>query len=517
MSVPRPSITDNLQALGVDSIGPDSSPDTIEAVLRAWSESLNGADQLRIQTERAELIKRTSLTALVVDAALTSRKKLEAVATRQGAKFTLSNPKPWPDAVDGAELLCKLVSVLERFLALPVGAAVAMALWTLHAHVHDAFSISPYLAFTSAVRGSGKTSALTVLHALSPRGLFASNLSTSAVFRTIEAHRPTLFIDEADTFLRDRDDLRGVLNAGHFKAGAVVVRIVGDDFEPRAFSVWCPKAIAKIGKLPPTLADRSIVIAMRRKRPDETVERIRLDHLHSDLNPLLRQAARWAADHLHVLRAADPAVPPELRDRQADNARPLLAIADLAGGKWPEEAQRALVKLQSRDVDEEEAGILLLADFRELFAAKGERLKTAEILEALTAREDRPWGEWRRGQKLSSISLSSLLRAFGIKPRTLRFKAGSTTRTAKGYERESFEDAFSRYLPAPSRNTRNNTHNSATDTGYSTRNLGGDVTGSEPGEYPRQINDVTGVTGQNWGPNEDEEYSLAERAGMAAG
>src|SRR5260370_10770113 len=93
--------------------------------------------------------------------------------------------------------------------------------------------------------------------------------------------------------------------------------------------------IALIGRLPATLEDRAIVLPMRRRAPGETVDRIRRDALLRRLDPLRRRSARWAADHLAALRAADPAVPEALDDRQADNWRPLLAIADAAGGAWP--------------------------------------------------------------------------------------------------------------------------------------------------------------------------------------
>ena len=58
-------------------------------------------------------------------------------------------------------------------------------------------------------------------------------------------------IDEADSFLRDNEELRGVLNSGHRKGGAVL-RNVGDDHEPRSFSTYSACAIALIGQLPPT-------------------------------------------------------------------------------------------------------------------------------------------------------------------------------------------------------------------------------------------------------------------------
>jgi putative DNA primase/helicase len=141
-------------------------------------------------------------------------------------------------------------------------------------------------------------------------------------------------VDEADTFIRDSDDLRGILNSGHTRELAFVIRTVGDDHEPRKFSTWGAKAIALIGGLKDTLADRSIEVALKRKLPGEHVERLR----HADpevLHTLARRCARWAADHAEKIRAARPSMPDGLHDRAQDNWEPLIAIADLAGGDWP--------------------------------------------------------------------------------------------------------------------------------------------------------------------------------------
>ena len=96
-----------------------------------------------------------------------------------------------------------------------------------------------------------------VLTRLLPRVLSVAGITAAAIFRTVELARPTLLIDEADTFLQQNDELRGVLNSGH-RRGGNVVRLLGDGHEPRQFSTFAPVAIAMIGKLPNTLADRSI-------------------------------------------------------------------------------------------------------------------------------------------------------------------------------------------------------------------------------------------------------------------
>ena len=105
--------------------------------------------------------------------------------------------------------------------------------------------------------------------------LTASNLTTASIFRAVEKWRPTLLVDEADTFLTENHEMRGILNSGHHKAGAYVLRTVdtGKGHEPQRYRTWAPKAIAMIGKLPATLTSRAIRIELQRKRPGPTSSR----------------------------------------------------------------------------------------------------------------------------------------------------------------------------------------------------------------------------------------------------
>jgi putative DNA primase/helicase len=367
------------------------------------------------------------------------------VAVGQGSALALSDPKLCQEPVDGLTVLDELTETFTRFLALPNHAANALALWTLHAHAHDAAEISPFLAITSPVLGCGKTTLLEILGALAPRPLPAANLTAAVTFRMIEKFRPTLLVDEADTFIRNSDELRGVLNSGHRRGSAFIPRSVGDDHEPRIFSTWSPKVIALIGRLPGTLADRSIEITMRRRTSTEQVERMRLDRL-GELEPLRQRAWTWAQVNLAALQAADPDVPEKLRDRAADNWRPLIAIADLAGGEWPTRARKAALALSGAAVeDDEPPGVLAIEDVASLFHRRGtDRLGSQTIVDYLISLDERPWPEWSHGQPLSPRALARLLAPFGIKPKQVRVDAVTTL---KGYCSEDFTDALTRYRP----------------------------------------------------------------------
>jgi len=301
-------------------------------------ERLAALPALDYERERKQVASRLGIRVRELDRLARARRHTDAAVTH-GRAVMFAELEPWPGPVDGRELLDALSLNVHRRVVMADHAADTAALWVLHTHLLDCFDVSPRLAITSPEKGCGKTTLLDVLAHLVSRPLFAANVTPAAVFRVIETHRPTLLIDEADTFLPENDELRGVLNSGHRRGGSVI-RTVGDEHEPRAFATYAACAIALIDALPGTLADRSVTIALRRRRPDEAIEAFRSDRT-GPLDALARQAARWAADHADRVQETDPAMPAGVYNRVADNWRPLLAIADVAGGHWPQRARRA--------------------------------------------------------------------------------------------------------------------------------------------------------------------------------
>ena len=172
------------------------------------------------------------------------------------------NVEPSAEPVDGAALLNNLRQVFRRYVVLPKGADIALPLWVVHAWTMDAGDISPLMVLVSPTKRCGKTSVLIILYFLTPRSELSSNITAPALFRYIQDVRPTLLIDEADSFVKDNEELRGILNSGHTKAAANVIRNI--DHKPRRFSTWAPKAIATIGTLADTLEDRAVVVRLQR-------------------------------------------------------------------------------------------------------------------------------------------------------------------------------------------------------------------------------------------------------------
>ncbi len=352
---------------------------------------------------------------------------------------------PWPTLVDGGHLLKTLADSISRFVVLPAYGAETCALWILAAHTLDAMEIFPLLAVVSPVKRCGKTKLLEVLRPLVPRPLSASNISPAVVYRTIREWNPTLLIDEMDTFIQGNDELRGVLNSGHSRALAFVVRVEGEgkDRHPEKFSTWCAKVLACIGTLPSTLDDRAICLRMQRKPIEKKVVRANRRTLQP-LGELSRQASRWAKDHLPHVAEASPTLPEELDDRAQDNWHPLLSVAKVVGGIWPDIARKAALVLSAgRDADDEERSIRLLRDIREVFEEKcASDISSAELTAALIADEEWGWDTAFKGKPLNQRGLARMLKPFGIRTKNIKMNG----RVPKSYEKSAFEDIWSRYL-----------------------------------------------------------------------
>jgi Protein of unknown function (DUF3631) len=412
---------------------------------KAEIKRLASLSPLEYERERRAAAEKLGIERLAILDNLIRDERRDASGTKgQGKAIDLPPVEPWPESVDGGELLTETAAAILRYMVMPDGAAEIVALRAAHTHCFECFAITPRLAITSPEKQCGKTTLLDILTCLVARPLSTANTSTAAVFRVIEVTRPTLLVDEADTFLKENDELRGVLNAGHRKGGAVI-RTVGEDHEPRQFSVWAPVAIAMIGRLPDTLHDRSTDCRLRRRKPSERLQSFRSDRT-DHLLVLARKMGRWTSDNAVTLAAADPDMGP-LQNRVADNWRPLFALADLAGGKWPARA-REIASAADAARAEQSVGVLLLADCRAAFDRRGvDRLSSEELTAYLTGLEDRPWPEFKRGKALSQAQLARLLGKFEISSGTIRIPGD---RTAKGYYLSAFKDAFAAYLPSQS-------------------------------------------------------------------
>ena len=439
-----------------EAMNADASETNEEAIAR-----LAALPELEYEQVRKAEAKRLDIRTAVLDKLVRHERSGGEDDHLQGRPIEWNEPEPWPSPVDGAALLTDVAGLIRRYVDLSDAKADAVTLWIVHTFVHRWLDHSTILNVTSATKRCGKTLLMEVAATLAWRSVTVSGRITPAgTFRLIELHEPTMFLDEADTYMGDDPELRGILNGSHSRDSAFTIRTVGEDHEPRRFSTWCPKGISGIGDLPDTVADRAVTVRLERRSTTVGEMPHWRDRDRQAVEVLKRKLIRWTDDSVDAVleRRRAVAFPSSLHDRARDTWEALLAVGEIAGGEWAGTTGRAYRACEaiSAEVDPETgAGEMLLADMRMVFEEAGnpEALPTGKpdeqyvpnsptILPSLIAREGRPWSEWSRGRPLSPRSLAKLLKGFGIAPGTIRLQSGSTP---KGYKRAAFVPQWERY------------------------------------------------------------------------
>jgi hypothetical protein len=349
----------------------------------------------------------------------------------------------------GHELLNDLEKFVAGFVVYPSEhGKVAHVLWIAHTHLMESWDSTPRLAFLSPEPASGKTGALEVSELLVPSPVEAVNVSAAYLFRKVgEGTSPTILFDEIDTIFgpkakKENEDIRGLLNAGH-RRGAVAGRCLvhGKAVTPEEIPAYCAVALAGIGWLPDTILSRAVIIRMRRRKPGERIKAFRRRTELEAGNKLRNRLASWTNSLKIDLDAVE--MPAGVEDRDADVWEALIAIADTAGGDWPERARKAAAALikEAKDI-EPSLGIRLLADTRTIFGDATLVLSTESLLHALHGLPESPWADLK-GKPLNDRGLAHRLRQYGVKPKAIRI--GDST--LRGYTREDLFDPWQTYLP----------------------------------------------------------------------
>ncbi|WP_304909581.1 DUF3631 domain-containing protein [Methylotenera sp.] len=434
--------TDLIQSPASDYLQASDSeplPQTDDEVI-AWLATLKMIDYDRARVEQAKVLK-------VRPATLDSMVKAERESLNQDDS-PFADIEPWHEPINPAQLLDEITSTIQRFIVLDKHQAQTAALWVGACWFVDVISFAPFALINAPERACGKTQLLTLMGRLAPRTLQASGISPAALYRTIEKYQPTLFIDEIETVLKDNEPLRGIFNAGYSRDSSIIVRCVGDDLEPKPFNIWGMKAIAGINaiKLAETVTSRSIVFELRRKTASESVERLRRAEAGL-FEALASKLARFADDYSQQVKEARPHLPDDLGDREQDNWEPLLQIAHVASGHWPDTALNAALRLSGATQTPVSSANELLSDIQEVFESKQViKITTTELINALCEDTEKSWATYNRGKQLSPRQLSNKLKDYGITSKTIRINGYET---AKGFECEQFNDAFARYLTDP--------------------------------------------------------------------
>ena len=375
-------------------------------------------------------------------------KKAKSKIKSETSESLVVDTEPYSEPVsDIASVADRIYQILDDHIACTHAVKVATTLWILMTWFIPASHILPIAWINAPERRCGKSTLLTLMSRMSKRSLSTSNITGSALFRSIESYKPTLFIDEIDTFINDNESIRGVLNAGHSRDNPYIIRCVGDDNEPLLFNVFGAKAISGIGKIPSTLIDRSIPLTLRRKMRDETKKRVR--DLPLDVTSMIQsQLARWSDDNLQVVKDAKPVLPVTINDRAQDNWQILFKIAMILSDDWLEKAHRACIEISGSDSDEPSSNEQLLSDIKTVFSLnQTNRLLSRDLLTELRRDPEMSWSTYNEGKTITLRQIAKKLSAFRISSRDLRaFDINGNEVRGKGYDVLDFQDAFSRYL-----------------------------------------------------------------------
>jgi hypothetical protein len=347
---------------------------------------------------------------------------------------------------NGQNALDAVRAALATYVVLPSPqTADAVTLWIAATHAQPAWAHAPRLVIRGPEKRCGKSRLLDIVEATCHHPLITVNASPAAVYRSITDDPPTMLVDEADAIFGPKADanenLRGLLNAGH-QRNRPAVRYDAASKRVITIPTFAMAALAGIGALPDTIEDRAVVIRMRRRTSDEQANPYRHRRDRPRLRALATQLNGWLRADLATLERAEPAMPME--DRAADTWEPLVAVADHAGGLWPDRARMAMLTLTAEATDSHHLPIRtrLLTDCRTAFGTDP-AIPTAVLLDRLKAESDAPWLDYGPSG-LTAAKLSTLLRDYDIRPSNIRFPDGTQ---AKGYKRADFTDPWLRYCP----------------------------------------------------------------------
>jgi hypothetical protein len=430
--------------------------------MRGDAQRLSRLPEEESAQERRQVAKRHGVPVSTIDKLVRA-----ARAKTQSSTSTAAAPAedPWDGPIDLCEILDAALIEARRYIVASDTKRGALVLWSAHTHlVHNVMvglQRSPRLAIQSRLPGSGKTTSLEFVAALSSRGVVRSSATASTILRTMGSVRRTYCLDEADRQLSEKNsDMVAILDCGDRRSTSVVERSVPNPkggWDVGTFDVWGAVAFAGIDELPGTLQDRSVRVFLQKATVAEVPEHLR-DGTSTELVTLRRQLTAWA-DSLFEL--PDPELPDVLlrqAGRVGDRWRPLIAIADLAGGQWPKLVRDAA----QEDVEAEQQPDLiqrLLVSIRSAFndaqgatidADNKDRLTTTALIGVLLNDREEEWLSANRGNPITAYYLRTKLRGL-LEPRGAQdwwTGPAGHQQHHRGYLRLQFEDAWRRYAPA---------------------------------------------------------------------
>lgn len=361
----------------------------------------------------------------------------------------LIEPQRRAERPDGAVLLDDVRHHISRFWVASSDAALDLVVtWIAGTHATDlnnrmVFETYPHLFFGSKTPASGKSTALKMAQLLSARGEMVSDPTAPALLALIDTERAALMLDEMDTLAGSGGfgrSTRTILLESYKKSGAIVRGNRGNASGVKRTLCYAPVAMAGMWQnwisnpQLEALRTRTIMIPCVARRSGQNVEPYRARLHERDFRALQAGLAKWGSRNADALEEAWPQAPEGMEDRDAELVEPLLAVADAAGGDWPERIRTAVKVLLRNEADEDEESEpttpreMLLADLSLVFHE--ERLASREIVARLSALPGSPWRRYPSPQAAGK-EIAHILAGADVKPRPVWLDG----MTVRGYDR----------------------------------------------------------------------------------
>lgn len=418
------------------------SPNDIEQA-RAVIAELATLDTLEYALQSKAKAKLLNITLPMLDKAV---KEAKAESDLDQMAKIIDDIEPYSEPVDGNRLAGEIYQLVNSHIACDEAIAVTVTLWIFFTWCVDVSYIAPIAWINAPEKRCGKTQLATLMGRMSMNAISTTNITPAALFRCIDRYAPSLIIDEADSFMKDNEDLRGIINAGFSRDNCYLWRCVGDSLEPTPFNVYGAKVISGIGKLPSTIMDRAISLTLRRAMKHEKKQRIRV--LPKEVTDTIKaKLSRWTSDNKNDIATIKPQLPESIYNREFDTWEILFQIADTLGNDWLERITVACLTITGNEPAEPSLNEQLLTDIKAIFESrKTDRLATHDLLDSLTFDmgdgEAMRWANFYNGKAMTARQLASRLKEFKISNKPLRVNG----EVKKGYDINDFKDAFNRYL-----------------------------------------------------------------------
>lgn len=333
----------------------------------------------------------------------------------------------------GQQMLEEACGFITRFSVLPSRAAgYGLVLFAASNWIYESFTETPRFHISALSYGAGKTRVMELTGLLCPNFQMMAKITGPALYHIIDERHPApLALDEADAIFgagTRAEELRGILNAG-YKYNGTITRV--SKGEAADFSVFCPAMFAGKGKLPKSLEDRSVTVMMAPRKAGQKMDRFVPKMHDAQGRKIGLMLGAWAT------RVQGPAGdilwdnPPEkLADRMVDILTPLYALAEMAGGPWPERFTEIVdvLVLGGVSTDEVSPATALLSALRDVWPEDAERLATHQLADLLAGHES---GEFNWPESRRAAELNARMRDMGIPPVPMRIN-GTVMR---GYDR----------------------------------------------------------------------------------